>query len=109
MCGDMNIKPFVVRLSDEEHELFRKIAFDNRVSIQQIFKKMVKEYLKEYKPMSELQSDADVVEVVRCKDCVFGDKMWCNMYDFPITDNFFCSGAERKPKNEVSQNEQPKQ
>jgi len=42
---------------------------------------------------------ADVVEVVRCKDCLHGswceDVLWCNITDEPMTENDFCSKGDR--------------
>lgn len=42
---------------------------------------------------------ADVIEVVRCKDCLHGswceDVLWCNITDEPMTENDFCSKGDR--------------
>jgi len=42
---------------------------------------------------------ADVVKVVRCKDCLHGswceDVLWCNITDEPMTENDFCSKGDR--------------
>lgn len=45
---------------------------------------------------------ADVVEVVRCKDCIhhkpfpFSDEHICDMFDWESEDKDFCSFAERR-------------
>lgn len=45
-------------------------------------------------------SVADVVEVVRCKDCIHyeevGSRHFCNEYGGHVTDNDYCSRAEKK-------------
>jgi len=42
---------------------------------------------------------SDVVEVVRCKDCLHGswceDVLWCNITDEPMAENDFCSKGDR--------------
>lgn len=45
------------------------------------------------------QPTADVIEVVRCKDCVNFEYTlcgWCNEFERPITLDDFCSYGERK-------------
>lgn len=39
---------------------------------------------------------ADVVEVVRCKDCEFRYTKECPQFILPLDDNGFCSYGERK-------------
>lgn len=41
---------------------------------------------------------ADVVEVVRCKDCEFRYTKECPQFILPLDDNGFCSNGERKEK-----------
>lgn len=45
---------------------------------------------------------ADVVEVVRCKDCMYNDRGWCGSQEYGtrhVEDNDFCSqGEERRKK-----------
>ena len=56
------------------------------------------------------QPTADVVEVVRCKDCKFQkiESGWnckrykfCGNFDYPMGDDDFCSWGERK-NNEIN-------
>lgn len=48
------------------------------------------------------QPTADVVEVVRCKDCIhhkpfpFSDEHICDVFDWKSEDKDFCSFAERR-------------
>ena len=45
----------------------------------------------------EQESAADVVEVVRCKDCQFYNLVECYMDDiYSLSDNDFCSYGKRK-------------
>ena len=42
---------------------------------------------------------ADVVEVVRCKDCMYNDRGWCGSQEYGtrhVEDNDYCSCGERK-------------
>ena len=42
---------------------------------------------------------ADVVEVVRCKDCIYNDRGWCGAQEYGthhVEDNDYCSYGERK-------------
>ena len=40
---------------------------------------------------------ADVVQVVRCDDCVYYDsRRWCGLHSSVFDDNAFCSYGERK-------------
>ena len=40
---------------------------------------------------------ADVVQVVRCDDCVYyGSRRWCELHSSVFDDNAFCSYGERK-------------
>ena len=42
-------------------------------------------------------SSADVVQVVRCDDCVYyGSRRWCELHSSVFDDNAFCSYGERK-------------
>ena len=45
---------------------------------------------------------ADVVEVVRCKHCMYNDRGWCGSQEYGtrhVEDNDFCSqGEERRKK-----------
>ena len=43
-------------------------------------------------------SPADVVQVVRCDDCVYyGSRRWCELHSSVFDDNAFCSyGARRE-------------
>lgn len=46
---------------------------------------------------------ADVVEVVRCKDCKFfcrGNRCYCEEFGGIVTEEDFCSRGERKDENE---------
>lgn len=45
---------------------------------------------------------ADVVEVVRCKDCKYlsKNKFYCGRWKYAILDNGFCNHGERKEDNE---------
>ena len=39
----------------------------------------------------------DVVQVVRCDDCVYyGSRRWCELHSSVFDDNAFCSYGERK-------------
>lgn len=50
----------------------------------------------------DAQPTADVVEVVRCKDCIhhkpfpFSDEHICDVFDWESEDKDFCSFAERR-------------
>ena len=49
---------------------------------------------------------ADVVEVVRCKNCQFaywenGEPIWCNNFLYAINGNEFCSYGERREDGEI--------
>ena len=45
----------------------------------------------------EFQPAADVVEVVRCKDCTeYNGHRYCHYHADPVDDNDFCSYGERK-------------
>ncbi len=49
--------------------------------------------------MVELLPTADVVEVVRCKDCKFfcrGNRCYCGEFGGIVTEEDFCSRGERK-------------
>lgn len=49
--------------------------------------------------MVELLPPADVVEVVRCKDCKFfcrGNRCYCEEFGGIVTEDDFCSRGERK-------------
>ena len=46
--------------------------------------------------MLEETPTADVVEVVRCKDCVFYDGNPCGIVDWWNSNNDFCSKAKRR-------------
>lgn len=54
----------------------------------------------------EAQPTADVVEVVRCKDCNFcniyddTDLMLCRVLDRFVRSDFFCQNGERRKDNE---------
>lgn len=40
---------------------------------------------------------ADIVQVVRCDDCVYyGSRRWCELHSSVFDDNAFCSYGERK-------------
>ena len=46
---------------------------------------------------------ADVVEVVRCKDCIYGESdgvldgyRWCSRFDNIVGENDFCSFGEKE-------------
>jgi hypothetical protein len=40
---------------------------------------------------------ADVVQVVRCDDCVYyGSRRWCELHSSVFDDNAFCSYGEKK-------------
>ena len=42
-------------------------------------------------------SPADVVQVVRCRDCVYyGSRRWCELHSSVFDDNAFCSYGERR-------------
>lgn len=41
------------------------------------------------------QPTADVVEVVRCKDCISNRDGFCNFLDRPIAENDFCSYGKK--------------
>lgn len=45
---------------------------------------------------------ADVVQVVRCDDCVYyGSRRWCELHSSVFDDNAFCSYGERREKGEM--------
>lgn len=48
----------------------------------------------------DLFSTADVVEVIRCKDCENWDAPYCSVLDDAFDENFFCALGERR-KNEI--------
>ena len=51
----------------------------------------------------EFTPTADVVEVVRCKDCAHKGAAFCMAGDFPLTkenENCYCSYGERRSENE---------
>lgn len=48
----------------------------------------------------EIQPTVDAVPVVRCKDCVFWDKLDCYMIESTRPDDF-CSYGERKDDHHV--------
>ena len=40
---------------------------------------------------------ADVVQIVRCDDCVYyGSRRWCELHSSVFDDNAFCSYGERR-------------
>ena len=46
---------------------------------------------------------ADVVEVVRCKDCMYNDRGWCGSQEYGtrhVEGNDYCSYGERKDDND---------
>lgn len=46
---------------------------------------------------------ADVVEVVRCKECIYNDRGWCGAQEYGtryIEDDDYCSYGERKDDND---------
>ena len=50
----------------------------------------------------EQMSPADVVQVVRCDDCVYyGSRRWCELHSSVFDDNAFCSYGERREKRGV--------
>lgn len=50
---------------------------------------------------------AEVVEVVRCKDCRFYDGVaYCEMHDMDVNGNDFCSWAEFDQRRKEQKNEQ---
>ena len=56
------------------------------------------------KTMIDMQPTADVVEVVRCKDCVHSGEydipcvqgLWCNKLDSSAHENHYCSYGEMR-------------
>ena len=43
---------------------------------------------------------ADVVQVVRCDDCVYyGSRRWCELHSSIFDDNAFCSYGERREES----------
>ena len=49
-------------------------------------------------PLSNMPS-ADVVEVVRCKNCIYNDRGWCGAQEYGtryVEDNDYCSYGERE-------------
>lgn len=59
--------------------------------------------LDDIKNLLEKQLTADVVEVVRCKDCEYGDalknkgrEVWCTLHDTCFGEDSYCSSGERK-------------
>ena len=49
-------------------------------------------------PLNNIPS-ADVVEVVRCKDCIYNDGGWCGAQEYGthhVEDDDYCSYGERK-------------
>jgi hypothetical protein len=44
---------------------------------------------------------ADVVQVVRCDDCVYyGSRRWCELHSSVFDDNAFCSYGERREESD---------
>ena len=53
------------------------------------------------------QPTADVVEVVRCKDCnktigqsITGEKLCC-VHEIAVPDNYYCASGERRTDNDL--------
>ena len=45
----------------------------------------------------EALEPADVVQVIRCDDCVYyGSRRWCELHSSVFDDNAFCSYGERR-------------
>lgn len=43
----------------------------------------------------EFKNKADVIEVVRCKNCISNRDGFCNFLDRPIAENDFCSYGKK--------------
>jgi len=66
-------------------------------------------FLVDYVKTMECLPSTDVVEVVRCKDCIYkqsyqgSNVMWCGATlraDYYVSNDFFCANGERRESNE---------
>lgn len=57
----------------------------------------VLQYMKDITNKIKSLEPADVVQVVRCDDCVYyGSRRWCELHSSVFDDNAFCSYGERR-------------
>jgi hypothetical protein len=63
---------------------------------EKVFHNLTDEFYGAMQVLDELQP-ADVVQVVRCDDCVYyGSRRWCELHSSVFDDNAFCSYGERR-------------
>lgn len=63
---------------------------------EKVFHNLTDEFYGAMQAIDELPS-ADVVQVVRCDDCVYyGSRRWCELHSSVFDDNAFCSYGERR-------------
>lgn len=75
-----------VAVGVDHEELFRALKYDRD------------QYERGYQ---DAISDKNLVEVVRCKDCVYGEyaglgKFMCDLHEFVGKGDFYCASGERK-------------
>ena len=57
----------------------------------------VLQYMKDITNKIKSLEPADVVQVIRCDDCVYyGSRRWCELHSSVFDDNAFCSYGERR-------------
>lgn len=83
------------KLIEEAPEVPPKVVAEIKIDGDTL-RKLVDEAIEEIKAM---QSDPDVVRVVRCKDCRFRDKphmssAWLPCVDMKVPDDFYCARGE---------------
>lgn len=63
---------------------------------EKVFHNLTDEFYGAMQVIDELEP-ADVVQVVRCDDCVYyGSRRWCELHSSVFDDNAFCSYGERR-------------
>ena len=83
-----------------EAEFKRQLDFANFIGTNQTAP-FRKEFLEYALTLIKAQPTADVVEVVRCKDCKHcADEFWCGYHSSVCTPADFCSYGERKEQFE---------
>lgn len=63
---------------------------------EKVFHNLTDEFYGAMQVLDELEP-ADVVQIVRCDDCVYyGSRRWCELHSSVFDDNAFCSYGERR-------------
>ena len=66
---------------------------------EKVFHNLTDEFYGAMQVLDELKP-ADVVQVVRCDDCVYyGSRRWCELHSSVFDDNAFCSYGERREES----------